>query len=259
MNIGISTATLHMRLYNEDALALFGEWGVGTAEVFLTSFCEYEPAFAKTLAEKNDSVKIHSVHVLGTQFEPQLYSAHPRVRGDAEFWLDKAMQSAKILGAENYTFHGVARLKKTFRENLKQVSEDTARIYKRCQKYGVRLCYENVEWAFFNRPDIFRSLKVACPSLGAVLDLKQARLSGYPYEEFLNEMGENLTHVHVSDFDGTKMCLPGRGNFDFKTLFCRLKDAGFHGAVLIENYSRDFGDLGQLKAAYEYLSELAEK
>ena len=36
MKIGISTASLFMRLYNEDAVALISEWGVGTAEVFLT-------------------------------------------------------------------------------------------------------------------------------------------------------------------------------------------------------------------------------
>ena len=41
MQAGISTATLFLRRNNEDALALFSEWGVPVCEVFLTSFCEY--------------------------------------------------------------------------------------------------------------------------------------------------------------------------------------------------------------------------
>ena len=42
MIAGISTATLFNRLYNEDALALFAEWKIAAAEVFYTSFSEYE-------------------------------------------------------------------------------------------------------------------------------------------------------------------------------------------------------------------------
>ena len=68
MQAGISTATLFLRRNNEDALALFSEWGVPVCEVFLTSFCEYEPSFARLCAEKKGAVKVHSVHVLNTQF-----------------------------------------------------------------------------------------------------------------------------------------------------------------------------------------------
>ena len=83
MKIGISTASLFMRLYNEDAIALISEWGVQTAEVFLTSFSEYEPKFSETLLKKKGNLNVNSVHVLNTQFEPQLFSDHPRVRSDA--------------------------------------------------------------------------------------------------------------------------------------------------------------------------------
>ena len=50
MKVGISTASLFLRKNNEDALPLFDAWGVPCAEVFLTSFCEYTPVFAQTLA-----------------------------------------------------------------------------------------------------------------------------------------------------------------------------------------------------------------
>ena len=72
-------------------------------------------------------------------------------------------------------------------------------------------------------------------------------------------MANSLTHVHVSDWDGEKMCLPGEGKFDFDTLYKRLAGVGFNGAVLIENYGGDYKDFGQLKRAYEFLKEKAEK
>lgn len=260
MKAGISTATLFNRLYNEDALALFAEWKIETAEVFLTSFSEYEPSFAEMLSGKKGSLAVTSFHVLNTQFEPQLYNAHPRVRADAYAWLDKALASARILGAKNYSFHGLARIKRTFREDIPRTAELTREIAEHCAAYGVSLCLENVEWAFYNRPGLFRELKARCPRLQGVLDIKQARISGYDYKEYLREMGSAISHVHVSDVtDEGAMCLAGRGTFDFDELFRALRGEGFRGAVLIENYAGDYRDLGELKSAYEFLAEKAEK
>ena len=258
MRVGISTASLFMRRYNEDTLPLFAEWKIPVAEVFLSSFTEYDPAFARILKERKGDVEVYSVHTINTQYEPQLYSASERVRGDAFRILGQAMESARILGASAHTFHGIARLKRTYREDIPHVAEQTLVISEYCKKFGVRLCYENVEWAFYNRPGIFRELKAACPDLGGVLDIKQARISGYDYRDYLAEMGPSLSHVHVSDFAG-KGCLPGKGAFDFCELFARLRDAGFDGPVLIENYAGDYQELGELRASYEWLSELAEK
>ena len=260
MKVGISTASLFLRKNNEEALPLFDAWGVPCAEVFLTSFCEYAPAFARTLAAAKGGVEIHSVHVLNTQYEPQLYAEHPRVLEDANGWLREVLASANILGARNYTFHGIARLKRTFRENWQRFSAITAQIYETCRAAGVRLCYENVEWALYNRPGLFALLKKDCPDLGGVLDIKQARITGYDWREYLADMGESLATVHVSDVTAEgKMCLPGQGVFDFAELFARLRDIGFDGAVLIENYARDYDEPDELRRSFEYLADLAAK
>lgn len=260
MKIGISTASLFMRLYNEDAVALLSEWGIGTAEVFLTSYSEYEPRFAETLRRKKGKLPVNSVHVLNTQFEPQLFSEHPRVKSDAYALLEKVLSSAKILGAENYTFHGLARLKSSFRENLSKSGEKLAEISSFCRERGVRLCLENVEWALYNRPSVFKTLKRYCPDLSGVLDIKQAVISGYPYGEYLDEMGRDIAYVHACDFDGDgKKRLAGQGRFDFEELFKRLRDTGFDGAVIIENYNEDYRELKELKDSYDFLLEKAEK
>lgn len=260
MIAGISTATLFNRLYNEDALALFAEWKIAAAEVFYTSFSEYEPSFSEMLNVKRGDLFVNSFHVLNTQFEPQLYNAHPRVKADAYAWLDKALASARILGAKNYTFHGLARIKRTFREDVPRTAELTREIAEHCERFGVSLCLENVEWAFYNRPGLFREIKARCPKLKGVLDIKQARISGYDYREYLREMSGAISHVHVSDIttDG-KLCLAGRGSFDFDELFRMLRGEGFTGAAIIENYAGDYKDLGELKSAYDFLAEKSEK
>jgi len=103
---------------------------------------------------------------------------------------------------------------------------------------------------------VFEKLKKELPTLGGVLDIKQARISGEPYENYLTEMGERLAYVHVSDTDENgKMCLPGKGNFHFDTLIQRLKDVGFDGALLIEVYTDNYGQETELKTSVDFLQE----
>ena len=46
MEIGISTASLFGRYYNEDALPILDEIDARVVEVFLETYCEYEESFA---------------------------------------------------------------------------------------------------------------------------------------------------------------------------------------------------------------------
>jgi sugar phosphate isomerase/epimerase len=125
-----------------------------------------------------------------------------------------------------------------------------------CRIHGTHLCLENVEWSTYNRPGVFSVLANAIPDLRGVLDVKQARISGHPYEMYLTEMGDRLAYAHVSDFyDNGKICLPGKGNFDFDTMIKRLKDVGFDGALLIEVYTDNYGKEIELKDSLDYLNE----
>ena len=264
MRTGVSTASLFLRKNNEDALPLLEELGVKTAEVFLTSFSEYGYPFADLLKVRKGGLSINSVHDLNTGFEPQLFAAHPRVRSDAFGWLEKVLQSANALGAPYYTFHGIARIKRATRlpsaDNFPKMIEGFAQILEVCQGYGVQLCLENVEWATYNRPSIFATLAQELPQLRGVLDIKQARISGYPYEDYLTEMAGRLAYAHVSDINEQgKICLPGRGVFDFDTLVKRLKDVGFDGALLVEVYTDNYGEPVELQQTCDYLDEILYK
>ena len=264
MKTGVSTASLFLRRENETALPVLHSLGVPLAEVFLTSFSEYDEAFGKTVAASNPGVEIWSGHVLNTQYEPQLFAAHPRVFKDAYYWLEKALATMRVIGAKRYTFHGAARVKRATRsgdkDNFPAIINGFQRLTETAEKYGVQVCLENVEWSTYNRPGVFEKIAKEIPSLGGVLDIKQARISEYPYEAYLSEMGERLTHVHISDIGGNgKMCLPGKGVFDFSTLIDRLKDVGFDGAILIEAYKDDYLEEAELKTACEFVNELLYK
>lgn len=264
MQTGVSTASLFMRKYNEDALPLLQELGVKNAEVFLTSFSEYGKEFASLLASKKGDVNVHSVHILNTEFEPQLFSGHPRVKGDAYQWLEKVMDSANVLGASYYTFHGTSRVKRASRsgkqDDFPAMIAGFDELLRFCSARKVQLCLENVEWSTYNRPGVFSTLAKALPTLKGVLDIKQARISEHPYQIYLNEMGERLAYVHVSDVDENgKIRLPGKGRFDFDTLIKRLKDVGFDGKLFIEVYNKDYKDEKELKDACDFLDELLYK
>lgn len=264
MRTGVSTASLFLRENNEDALPLLEKLGVKTAEVFLTSFSEYGYPFADLLKERKGELFINSVHDLNTGFEPQLFNAHPRVRADAFGWLEKVLESANALGAPYYTFHGTARMKRAARlpnaDNFPRMIDGFARILDVCRVHGVTLCLENVEWSTYNRPSVFATLAKELPELRGVLDIKQARISGYPYQEYLTEMGNRLAYAHVSDIDDHgKICLPGKGSFDFDTLVKQLKDVGFDGALIVEVYTDNYGDPAELKASCDYLDEILYK
>lgn len=243
---------------------MLNELGVRTAEVFLTSFSEYGYPFADELAAKKGGLSVNSVHDLNTEFEPQLFSLHPRVKADAYGWLEKVLESANALGAPYYTFHGTSRVKRASRsgdnDDFRAMVRGFSELIDYCSARKVALCLENVEWSTYNRVGVFARLASELPELRGVLDIKQARISEYPYESYISEMGERLAYAHVSDIDGQgRIRLPGKGVFDFETLIKRLKDAGFDGALLIEVYKNDYGAENELKDSCDFLNELLYK
>lgn len=261
---GVSTASCFNRMTNEDTLSLFDNLGIKETEAFLTTFCEYDTKFADLLNERKGNVHIHSVHDLNTQFESQLFNENERVRNDAYYWLGKVMETAQRLGAKYYTFHALARIKRSSKsginDNFKAWGEGFEKIRVFCEKYGVTLCLENVEWATYNRPGVLTEIKKYCPNLHCVLDTKQARISEFKLDDYMKEMQGSLTHVHVSDIDENgKICLPGKGKFDFETFIKRLDDTGFDGPMLIEVYKDDYKEYEELKRACDYLDELIYK
>lgn len=258
MKIGVSTASFFPREESEKAIEIIKELGADCAEVFLGTFYEYRPEFVKAHSSKFSGIEISSVHSSSVNFEPQLFSSARRVRGDGFYWLDQFLRSAQILGAKKYSFHGY--ISRSSNVNFDNIAIYLREICEFAARYGVDVCLENVSWCTYTRPGLFREFKARCPQLAAVLDIKQARRSGYPVNMYIEDMSGAISHVHLSDVDKNgKMCLPGKGVYNFEEIFKRLKGTGFNGPAVIEVYGGDYKDYSEIKQSLEYLKEIAYK
>lgn len=257
MRLGLSTATFFLKEQTEDTFDLIKRLGLDLSEVFLTTFSEYEGTFVEILKERKSSVEVHSVHAYNTAFEPQLFNLADRTRLDGEYYFKKVLTAGRAIGANYYTFHGQARLKKSSKIDIEWTGKRTEELWQMAKHYDIELCFENVHWAHFNCPEFFTEIKKYSPNIKACLDIKQAMQSEVDYTKYLEVMGDRLKTVHISDYDEMgKTCLIGRGVFDFKTLFKRLNDSGYTGPILIEQYARDYENYSELKKAVDYIKEI---
>lgn len=262
MEIGISTASLFKKAYNEDALPILNDLDARVCEVFLETYSEYTQKYAELLKNRKGSLKVHSIHTLNTHFEPQLFSDCDRARCDAIEIFESCLKVGKTLNASCYTLHGKARFKRGIvYDKYQEVGLYAHKLTEIAKNYGMKVCLENVEWAYYNKPGFFKEIKKFAPDLMGCLDIKQARVSGFDYDEYLKEMGENLLTVHLSDFDQFgRTALPTQnGSFDFYQLFDKLASNGFKGNCLIEVYHENFDSYEQLKNSLDYLRNIKQK
>lgn len=107
----------------------------------------------------------------------------------------------------------------------------------------IQLMAENVP-GLFNRPETLRKLFAAAPDLAWHLDVGHANL-GAPAnttEHLLEEFGDRLAHVHLSDNKGgdADLHLPlGAGTIDWRWVVGLLKRYHYDGTITLEVFSPD--------------------
>ena len=260
MELGISTATFFGKYLTEESFEQILKLDAHVTEVFLTTFSEYTKKFADTLKALliDKPLKIHSIHSLNNQYEPELFNRMPRTRADAEKIFKDVLNVGQEIGAKCYTFHGPAKLKRIeYVFDYEYLGNRAEVLCKIAKEYNIEICYENVHWTFYSDNGYFENLKKYSPSLRACLDIKQAMQSKIDYKLFIEEMGENLKTVHVCDYDKSgSLCAPGFGIFEFKELIKILKHNGFSGPLILELYCEDYKNFEELKKGYNYLRDL---
>ncbi len=260
---GISTASFFDTLMLEDAPALFRSWGVRYAEYYLNSSYEYSPAFTKMLKSRSDDagIEVVAVHPMSLQFEPLLFTPHPRQREEATASYEAVLKAGEILGADHYVMHGPVVLGNGVTKNLE--FERLAPIFDRlsdmAEDHGLHLTLENVSYSIMPSPEIGTILHgLMRRPLYHTLDLKQSIRAGFDPMQFVDAFGERIIAVHACDCDRSgekpRFCLPPRGGFDFKRIVDALQKKGFSGTVLLEAYSDMFQSHKELKDAYDALS-----
>lgn len=269
MKTGISTACFYGRELNEDAIAEIGKLGVKNAEIFFSCMAEYEPAFAKQIKQicGDYGIKMVSVHAMPTQFEPQIFSFHPKQYAEAIDIYKRVLDAGKILEAEVYVFHGSIHLKQARKLDIDMelASERVNTAAGLARERGIAFCYENVHWCWFKKPEFAKRLAEYCDTdnLYFTLDLKQAAQSGFSIGEYMDAMGKRLKHVHICDYriDKEKGIIPvapfcGEADFDF--LRRRLKEQNYDGCLMLEIYKDNYSDYADLKSVYKRVARYFE-
>lgn len=259
MKVGISTACFHGKSEVEQSLLRLYPTGAKNIEIFLECFSEYEPDYVRELDRlcKQFGFAVSAVHPLTTQFEPQIFGPPCRQQREAMDIFQKVLAAAKILGAPLYNLHGPVMIKKSVDSGARVAGPFDAML-RAAGELGITVCWENVSWSSFNRPEFAGELmaRLTEDNYGFTLDVKQAVRSGRPWEDYLEAMGGRLKNVHLCDMKGGAACLPGRGELDFKRLARLLRGMGYAGPVTLEVYADNFASDGELADAFHYLEDL---
>ena len=268
MEIGLSTASYFNKLQIEDAVLDIGAHGVRLCELFLNTFSEYEASFADLLAERlqKADVRVFSIHPMSMQFEPQLFSVHPRQRGDAMKLFERVLSVGRRLGAHCYVMHGPARLfggvKNIEMARIAPILMDLTAL---AAEYGIQLTLENVSWCIFNEPSFGERLRdVTGGAMRHTLDVKQALRSGYDPMEYVRAVGGQIVNVHLCDAAQTqtgavRYVMPGFGDYPFTDLFNLLDENGYGGPSFVEVYSDMYADIPQLYQSLAIVREMASR
>jgi len=264
MEIGLSTASYFQKLQIEDAILDIGAHGVRVCELFLNTFSEYEPPFVELLAERlaQASVSVFSVHPMSMQFEPQLFSIHPRQREDALNIYERVLAAGKRVGAQCYVMHGPARLFGGVKNiELARIAPIFLDLAERAAAYDIQLTLENVSWCVFNEPEFgVRLQELTGGVIKHTLDVKQAVRSGYDPVDFIRAVGEHIINVHLCDATRlpsglVRYDMPGFGEYDFATMFNLLEKKGYRGPAFIEVYSDMYE---QIPTLYDSLARVKQ-
>jgi len=260
MEIGASSSCFYP-LLTEKAFLNIAELGFQNAEIFLNSPSELSMPFIRQLKAVKDSygVNVVSLHPYRSFSEGyDIFSKYERRFDDVTEVFKRYFDAAATLEAEYIILHG-ARGKPEI--PVEQYAERYFRLSEIASKMGCTLTHENVVNYVGEHPDFMKFMKAALGDrFKMVLDIKQARQSGIPYANFIDEMKDDIVTVHLSDVDENgKMCLPGKGVTDFEDLFKRLHGVGFDGSLIIECYFNDYQDYPELFESLDFVKNLSAK
>ncbi len=266
MQVGISTASFFNRLEVEDALVDLSSHGVRLCEVFLDTYSEYEPSYIDLLARRlaGRSLSVYSVHPMGTQFEPQLFSIQERQRNDALKLYEKVLHAGRRLGASVYVMHGPVRVSAPSHSMLgARVVPVLTDLSAMAREFGMQLALENVSWCLFSAPSIGVELlnRLGSGALKFTLDVKQAVRSGYTPFDYIDAVGSESVNLHLCDADllaggDYRLRMPGEGGVDFAGIRDALANCGYRGPAFVEVYSNMYDSMPELYESYARMQRI---
>lgn len=259
MKIGASTACFYP-LETEKALDRVIDLGFGVAEIFFNSSSELQDCFTVEMKKHADDagVNIVSVHPFSSFIENTcIFGEYQRRYDDFIDLYKQHFHAAAVLGADIVVIHGgLAVQKRDIPEE--HYFERFASLIELGKVEGVRVCQENVVRFRSQSLDFLKRMRsVIGDDFNMVFDIKQAVRSGYDPFEIVDEMKDDIVHLHLSDNGADGDCLPpGRGSFDFGRLFDVMDGAGYNGDAVIEIYSKGLEVESELKESRRFFEHI---
>ena len=253
MRIGMSSSCFYPQ-ETEQSLRRIGEAGAKTAEIFFNAPSELAGDLLREQCAIRDryGMEIVSIHPFMSFAEFfYLFSDYYRRFTDSLELYKHFFAAGAELGAKWFVLHGATKLvidKEDYAERLWRLNETA-------KPFGLRVAHENVVHFVGENPAFMAYLHGQLgDDFHMVLDLKQSRRAGVDPFAFIEQVGPRIAHVHISDGDAYRDCLPpGKGSFPFQKLFAALQSQGYSGKYIIELYRQNFGDEADLAAAQQFL------
>ncbi len=260
MKLGISNASLYP-LETEQSLKLLGENGVKVTEIFFNSPSELQPQFIDELnrIRKHYGIEIASVHPCGSMGEPYfLFSGYERRYRDAFEYYKRYYYALQVLDGKTVVLHGDSLVGHI---SMEEYCERLLEMNQEASKYGVCICHENVNRYRGATPENIKEIRrLTDDKIKFTLDVKQTVRDGCGVDAMYDAMHGNIINVHISDHNKEQDCmLPGKGEFDFESLFQKLSGDGYDGACLIEVYRNAYNEPDELFEIYRELKNNHKK
>lgn len=258
MKIGASSACFYP-LETEKAFLNVAKMGFECCEIFFNSSSELEKPFIKELLSVRDNygIKVLSFHPYRSFAEGyDLFSFYKRRYYDALESFKRYFEGMNTLGAEYLVLHGS---KFGSEIPLEEYAGRYARLDEVAESFGCKIAHENVVNFVGEKPEFMAFMKEKLgDSFKMVLDIKQARRAKVNVQDFIDIMGKNIVHVHLSDYSEEKDCVPPseEGLFNFENLFRSLKNVGYEGRYIVELYSDGYNNKKEILQSAEYLDKI---
>ena len=256
MRIGMSSSCFYPQ-ETEQSLRRIGEAGAKTAEIFFNAPSELRGDLLRELCAIRDhyGMEIVSIHPF-LSFEELyfLFSNYRRRFTDSLELYKHFFEAGAALGASLFVLHGATKLV----IDKEEYAERYAQFCETAKPFGIRAAHENVVGFVGQDPAFMAFLHSRLgDDFHMVLDVKQCRRAQADPFAFIDLVGTQIAHVHVSDADDRHDCLPpGKGSFAFGRLFDALARKGYDGKYIIELYRQNFRDEADLMQAQAYLRRI---
>lgn len=158
-------------------------------------------------------------------------------------YYQRAIDTAQYLGCTNVQIStGFGYFDQPSSDAWKYCKDSLIQLTNYCEKKNVKLMLEELKNTTTNvlitSKDIIKMInEVNSPNLVGMIDLDQMTYAKESIDDYFNNLGEKLCHIHFNDRGHT---VPGDGDFPMKEYYEAIKNRGYKGNISFEICDRRY-------------------